>query len=247
MRQPLIGITTSRSASPRGVPLFAAAQAYVQAIAQAGGAPVLLPLGLEESTLHTLTSQLDGILFSGGGDIHPESYGSQSHPMVEDIDPDRDRVELWLVQQVIQRQQPFLGICRGFQVINVGLGGTLYEDILDQHPAAQQHQFFPEQPRSYRAHTVNLQAGSRLAALLGPGPVQVNSLHHQGVRKLAPGAFASAYALDGILEGLEIPGHPFGLAIQWHPEWLQDDPAMQRLFRSFIEAAAGEADPTRPA
>ena len=242
MHPPLIGITTSRSATNLGVPLFAAAQAYVEAITQAGGAPVLLPLGLDESTLRTLASRLDGILFSGGGDIQPEIYGSHSHPAVDEVDPDRDRVEFWLVQQVIQRQQPFLGICRGFQVINVALGGTLYEDILDQHPAALQHQYFPGHPRSYRAHSVRIQEDSRLATLLQAETAQVNSLHHQGVRLLAPDAQASAYAEDGILEGLELPGHPFGLAVQWHPEWLREDPAMRRIFQAFIQAAAGRLD-----
>jgi len=242
MRQPLIGITTSRSATRQGVPTFAAAQAYVEAISQAGGAPVLLPLGLDEPSLLTLISRLDGILFSGGGDLQPEIYGSPSHPAVADIDADRDRLELWLVDQVFKRQLPFLGICRGFQVLNVGRGGTLYEDILDQHPAAQKHDFFPARPRSYRAHTVHLQAGSRLAELLKADVIAVNSMHHQGVRQLAPSAQPSAYAEDGILEGLEFPGHPFGMAVQWHPEWLREDPAMRGLFSAFIQAAAENSD-----
>lgn len=243
MRQPLIGITTFRSATNRAVPLFSAAQAYTEAIAQAGGAPVLLPLGADETTLSTYLDRLDGILFSGGGDVRPETYGSQPHPLVDEVDPDRDRIELWLVQQVVQRRQPFLGICRGFQVINISLGGTLYEDILDQHPAAQQHQYFPAYPRSYRAHSVHVQPGSQLANLLQAETVQVNSLHHQGVRQLAPGLQAAATAGDGILEGLELPGHPFGLAVQWHPEWLREDTAMRRIFRAFILAAARGEEP----
>ena len=164
MVQPLIGITTHRSTTSLGVPLFSAAQAYVEAVVRAGGAPVLLPLGLDETTLEALTSRLDGILFSGGGDIEPELYGSQSHPKVDEIDYDRDRVELWLVQQVLRLKLPFLGICRGLQVINVGLGGSLYEDILEQHPSAQQHQFSPSHPRTYRAHAVQVQAGPAGAA-----------------------------------------------------------------------------------
>lgn len=243
MVQPLIGITTHRSATSLGVPLFSAAQAYVEAVVRAGGAPVLLPLGLDETTLEALTSRLDGILFSGGGDIQPELYGSQSHPKVDEIDHDRDRVELWLVQQVLRLKLPFLGICRGLQVINVGLGGSLYEDILDQHPSAQQHQFSPGHPRTHRAHTIQVLAGSRLATILGTETVQVNSLHHQGVRNLAPALQANAFAPDGILEGLEIPDHPFGIAVQWHPEWLRDDPVMQRIFQAFILAATGNQTP----
>lgn len=246
MRQPIIGITTSRTTSSLGVPLFSAAQAYVEAVTQAGGAPVLLPMGLDENTLQTLINRLDGILFSGGGDIQPELYGSQSHPKVDEVDHDRDRVELWLVQQVLRRKQPFLGICRGFQVINVALGGSLYEDILDQHPSAQQHQFFPGHPRNHLAHSVQVQAGSRLATILGAESLQVNSLHHQGVRNLAPALQANAYAPDGILEGLEIPDHPFGIAVQWHPEWLRDDPVMQRIFRAFILAATSSQAPDLP-
>lgn len=243
MRQPLIGITTSRGFAQHRVPTFAAAQAYVEAIVQAGGAPVLLPLGLDKSTLLTLATRLDGILFSGGGDLQPEIYGSSPHPMVDDVDPDRDRIELWLVEQVFERQLPFLGICRGFQVINVGMGGTLYEDILDQHPTAHQHSYFPGHPRDYRAHTVRVQANSHLKNLLQAETIAVNSLHHQGVRQLAASAIPNAYAEDGILEGLEFPGHPFGLAVQWHPEWLRDDPAMRRIFLAFVQAAAGKTEP----
>jgi len=241
MRQPLIGITTSRSVTQHKVPTFALTQAYVEAIAQAGGAPVLLPLGLDEPTLHTLANRMDGILFSGGGDLQPQIYGSSSHPKVDDVDPDRDRIELWLVEQVFKHQIPFLGICRGFQVINVGMGGTLYEDILDQHPAAQKHDYFPGHPRSYRAHTVRVKENSRLAMLLQAETIPVNSLHHQGVRRLAASAIPSAYAEDGILEGLEFPDHPFGLAVQWHPEWLRDEPAMRQIFSAFIQAAARQS------
>lgn len=241
MRQPLIGITTSRGVTQHRVPTFTATQAYVEAISQAGGAPVLIPLGLDEPTLLTLTNRLDGILFSGGGDLQPDNYGSAPHPLVADVDPDRDRIELWLVEQVFKIQLPFLGICRGFQVINVGMGGTLYEDILDQHPAAQKHDYFPGHARSFRAHTVRLQANSHLAALLQAETIPVNSLHHQGVRQIAASAVPSAYAEDGILEGLEFPDHPFGLAVQWHPEWLRDDPAMRRIFSAFIQAASGNS------
>lgn len=241
MRQPLIGITSSRGTTSHGVPTFAVAQAYVEAILQAGGVPLLIPLGLDQATLLTLIDRLDGILFSGGGDIQPATYGSQAHPAVDDVDTDRDRIELWLVEQVLKRQQPFLGICRGFQVINVALGGTLYEDILDQHPGAQKHSFFPGHPRNFLAHTVQVQAGSQLSALLQTESIPVNSLHHQGVRQLAPALQPSAYAADGIIEGIEIPDHPFGLAVQWHPEWLRDDPAMRRIFTAFIQAAGATA------
>lgn len=247
MQQPLIGITTHRSYTALGVPLFAAAQAYAEAIIQAGGAPVLIPLGLSESTLETLLNRLDGLLFSGGGDIAPETYGSQPDLKVDDVDRDRDQIEFWLVHQAIQRPLPFLGICRGLQVINVALGGTLYSDILDQHPGAMPHQFFPGHPRSYRAHTVKIASGSHLAQFLDQDQIAVNSLHHQGVNQLADKALANALAPDGILEGLEIPDHPFGMAVQWHPEWMQDDLAMQRLFQAFVQASSENHQPSRSA
>jgi putative glutamine amidotransferase len=238
MHPPLIGLTTYRTTNAANHPILALGENYVQAIAQAGGLPVLIPLGLLEEQLDGLLAQLDGILFSGGGDVDPEIYGMDSAPQVNGVDPDRDRVEIRLVKNASSKGLPFLGICRGLQVINVALGGTLYTHIADQHPQALKHDYYPDWPRDYLPHTVRVAPESRLAAILGVANPGVNSLHHQGIRALAPGLQPTAWASDGLIEAFELPAHPFGLAVQWHPEWLTAQTPMQALFRAFVEAAA---------
>lgn len=238
MRPPLIGITTYRTKNAAGNPIMALAEHYVQSISQAGGHPVLIPLGLPEAQLTSLAAQMDGILFSGGGDISPESYGLESSPVVKGVDPDRDRVEIQMVQSAVSDGQPFLGICRGLQVINVALGGTLYTDISDQHPNAIKHNYNTGWPRDHLPHNIQVDPASLLAPILDTNAPGVNSLHHQGIRDLAPGLQVSATAPDDLIEGIELPEHPFGLAVQWHPEWLTKHRPMRHLFQAFVEAAA---------
>lgn len=240
MSAPLIGITSARVRSPYGFPLIQVTEAYVQALTQAGAIPVLIPLGLPESTLASLLPRLDGVLFSGGGDIAPERYGHEAHSLVDGVDRDRDQVEIQLLQETLRAGRPFLGICRGIQLINIGLGGTLYEDILDQRPQALQHQYYPNWPRNYLAHPIHVDEASRLGKILGAKETQVNSLHHQGIEHLAVGVQVTATAPDGVIEAFELPDYPFGIAVQWHPEWLREDPAMRNLFREFVLAANGE-------
>ncbi len=237
MTKPLIGLTTSRLAHKEGFSMLAVTEAYTEAIAEAGGAPVLIPLGLDDETLQAILPRLDGILFTGGGDIHPDAYGGTSHPKVYGVDQDRDRIELELVQDLSQNETPFLGICRGFQVIVVALGGSLYEDILDQHPGARKHDYFPDWPRDHLAHTVQIDQDSQLAKILGSTQVEVNSLHHQGARKVPPVLRETAHAPDGTVEAVELTGHVFGMAVQWHPEWLRMHAPMRSLFQAFVEAA----------
>ena len=238
MRPPLIGITTYRTKNAAGNPIMALAEHYVQSISKAGGNPVLIPLGLPKTQLTSLTAQLDGILFSGGGDIGPESYDAESSPVVKGVDPDRDRVEIQMVRNVVSAGLPFLGICRGLQVINVALGGTLYTHIEDQHPNAIKHSYNTGWPRDHLPHDVQVDPTSRLAPILGTTSPGVNSLHHQGICYLATGLQVNAIAPDGLIEGIELPDHPFGLAVQWHPEWLPTHRPMQQLFQAFVKAAA---------
>jgi putative glutamine amidotransferase len=236
MLPPIIGIIPSRKVDPPGAAIYIL-EAYIQAVASAGGAPLVIPLGLPEDTLAAIAQRLDGVLFSGGGDVHPDRYGGAMHPKVDQVDPDRDRVELFIFQEILRSQMPFLGICRGYQVINVALGGNLYEDVLDLHPAALDHRYQPGASRAHLAHPVAISPGSRLACILDQERVLVNSMHHQGVRLLAPSLRNTAVAPDGLIEAFELPDHPFGLAVQWHPECLQEHSTMQRLFQAFIRAA----------
>jgi putative glutamine amidotransferase len=232
----LIGVTTYRNQNAYSFTQFSISEAYISALANSGASPVLIPLGGSAAALDVLLARLDGLLFSGGGDIDPQAYHSQMHVSVQEVDRDRDRVEIYLMEQALGRRLPFMGICRGLQLINVALGGSLYEDILDQHEGAIQHQFFPGWPRDHLAHKVQIEADSSLGRILGATELPVNSLHHQGVKSLAPELRATAVAPDGIIEGFELPGYPFGLAVQWHPEWLQAHTPMRALFRAFIQA-----------
>jgi putative glutamine amidotransferase len=235
MLKPLIGLTTTRMPNPSGRPAFGINEPYVKSVANAGGLPILIPLGLSNDDLDVLLPRLDGILFTGGYDIDPRQYGNQPHPKVEVIDADRDRVEMHLVHTVIQSGKSFLGICRGCQVINVALGGSLYEDLPEQLPGEVHHDNH-DHPRNFLAHHIDIQSDSRLAKIMSSNHARVNSLHHQGVRKLAPELRTSAIASDGLIEAFELPGYPFGLAVQWHPEELQEHEVMRKLFQTFIHS-----------
>lgn len=234
MARPVIGLTCGRHTSQDNVRVVGTSEAYTQAVLRAGGLPLLIPLGLPGAELQRLVALVDGLLFTGGGDVEPERYQSQPHPLVDSVDPDRDQIEIDLLRHAAANGIPFFGICRGLQLINVAMGGSLYEDICDQHPGALQHQHFDDQPRDYRAHEVEIAPESALGQILEQSRVHVNSLHHQGIRELAPGLTASAWAPDGIIEGIELISDTFGLAVQWHPEWLPQDDGMRRLFSAFI-------------
>jgi len=237
MTKPVVGVTTFHTDSRRGYIYISVTEAYVKAVANAGAVPILIPIGLPEEDLNQLLSTVNGVLFTGGGDMDPTLYGGLPHPTIHDIDLDRDRMEIYLARQVLEHETPFLGICRGLQVINVALGGSLYTHIQDQHPNALKHDYFPGRPRNFHAHPVKVDEGTSLAGIMGQPIVQVNSLHHQGIDRLAPDLTPTAYAPDGLTEAVELPNHRFGLAVQWHPEWLQDQAEMRALFTAFVHAA----------
>lgn len=234
--RPLIGLTTYNSKNEYGNPVVALATHYIQAIMQAGGMPVLIPNLLAEPEWREFYERLDGIVFTGGGDIETRIFNGVDHPKVDGIDPARDALELPLLRAAAEGGKPFLGICRGLQVVNVALGGTLFTDIADQLPGAERHDWHEGYPRMHLAHSVRVEQGSRLAQILQEPTTDVNSLHHQGIKDLAPALKATAHAPDGLVEAVELPGHPFGLAVQWHPEWLVEHESARRLFQTFIEA-----------
>jgi putative glutamine amidotransferase len=236
MSHPLIGITARHGKNPDGLTTVQILRAYVTALVEAGGAPILIPPELEEDRWQTLLAHLDGILFSGGADIGLDHFTGEPHPTIV-VEADRDAIELPLLRAAVDADKPLLGICRGLQVMNVALGGTLFTHILDQLPGALQHDQSAGKPRSYLAHPVRVEEGTRLANILGAPVLQVNSLHHQGIKDLAPGLLPIAYAPDGLVEGIELPNHKFALAVQWHPEWMTTHEEMRKLFREFIEAA----------
>ncbi len=234
--KPIIGITTNSATNSYGQPTILLQQSYVRVIQQAGGVPVLIPSSIADDGWDALYSRLDGVLFSGGGDIALDHFTGDPHPRIDDVDPARDSVELKMVQAAASDGKPFLGICRGCQVVNVALGGTLYTHIPDQLPNALDHDY-PGNRRTVLVHEVKLEEGTRIAEIFGEPIIKVNSLHHQGLKDIAPSLRVAGHAPDGLVEAVELPNHPFGLAVQWHPEWLTDQEWTRNLFRKFVEAA----------
>ena len=236
---PLIGIPGHSDQSSRsGTPVFAQNQTYVEAVATTGGAPVLIPLNLDEGALRAIYERLDGLLLAGGGDLHPKHYGEAVHEKCGQSDEARDTVELTLARWSMAEGLPVLGICRGIQVMNVAAGGALYQDIASQSPGSLKHDCWPDYARNYLTHQVTVSGDSQLAAILGQSQVGVNSMHHQAVKDLAPSFRAVARASDGLIEAIEDHDHPFAVGVQWHPEELVEDaPPMRRLFEDFVSAA----------
>jgi putative glutamine amidotransferase len=234
--QPIIGITTDQSNNSYGQAIVNLSKAYVNAILQAGGVPVLIPSSVVNDGWKALYSRLDGILFSGGGDISLNYFKGEPHQRIEDVEPERDRVEMNLLQAAVSDGKPFLGICRGCQLLNVRMGGTLYTHIPDQLPGALDHSY-PGTMRTVLVHEVKIEEGTRIAEMLGEPIVMVNSLHHQGLKDIPKSLRIAGYAPDGLVEAIELPGHPFGVAVQWHPEWLTDQLPTRNLFTKFVETA----------
>jgi putative glutamine amidotransferase len=234
--KPLIGITTNQSGNAHGQPTIILMQSYVNAVIQAGGVPVLIPSLIAEDGWDALYSRLDGILFSGGGDIGLEHAPGNPHPRIDDVDLERDSLELKMVRAAIADGKPFFGICRGCQVVNVALGGTLYTHIPDQLPNALDHSY-PGNLRTILVHEIKLEEGTRVGEIYNEPIIRVNSLHHQGLKDVPASLRVAGHAPDGLVEAIELPDHPFGVAVQWHPEWLTDQPSTRNLFRKFIQAA----------
>ena len=239
MRKPVIGIPCFafvRADTQR--PIYASNQAYVQAIERAGGAPVLIPPMSSADALVTIRSQLDGLLLAGGSDVDPTLYGEDAIPECKSLDPERDRLELELAQWALQRRLPTFGICRGMQVLNVAAGGSLYQDIATQLRGGLDH-LAEGKARSHIAHDIRLDPSSTIAGILGSDRIDVNSFHHQSVKRLGQGFSVVAVAQDGVVEAMETADAPFLVAVQYHPEELErHDPGSQRLFQAFVAAAS---------
>ncbi|MEA3376138.1 MAG: gamma-glutamyl-gamma-aminobutyrate hydrolase family protein [Chloroflexota bacterium] len=240
MSTPIIGITgyADQSARPPNVPVFAIARTYVEAVSLAGGTPLIVPPYLEGDPLRAAFDGIDGLILSGGGDIHPSFFADSDRGLLWRVDERRDRGELSLARWALDERRPVLGICRGIQALNVASGGTLIQDIPTQMSSTLSHSSIAGRPLPTVAHTVEMQSGSHLSDLLGAGEVDVNSAHHQAVKELGDPLVVVARAPDGVIEALEAPGHPFCIGVQWHPEvMIESAPIMRRLFEGLIEAA----------
>jgi putative glutamine amidotransferase len=243
VRKPLIGITPGSSidALSHGTfERFSINAAYANAILAAGGIPVVLPF---QANAAALAESLDGLLLSGGSDIAPSRFGAaEIHPETYGISPERDQFEVDLFQHALARNTPILGVCRGIQLVNVALGGTLIQDIATEHVAAE-----PIQHRQQRngvaanqpGHDVAIDAGTWLHHQLGTTSLPVNSFHHQAIADLAPGLEVIARATDGTIEAVTMPDRSFVFAVQWHPELMfVDHPAHLIPFQGLVDAAA---------
>ncbi len=238
MTAPVIGLPTL--AIPRGEkpPRFGINQAYVAALVRAGCAPVLIPLLEDDNVLLAIFERLDGIVFPGGADVAPAEYGEEQLPDINVVETARDSTELRLARWAYEASLPMLGICRGQQLLNVALGGTLYQDLLIQGATDVDHSDRDGRARSALMHRVALEPDSRLAQLIDETTVEVNSLHHQAIKSVAQALTVTGWSEDGVIEAVEAGDARFLIAVQWHPEELTDLPWVSRLFKGFAQAAA---------
>jgi putative glutamine amidotransferase len=214
--------------------------AYARSVVVAGGVPLILSPVLGPSYAGRALDGLDGLLLTGGEDIDPAWYGAEPSPELYPPSRERDLFELAIFAAARQRDLPILGICRGIQLVNVGLGGTLHQDLPSERPGPVDHN--PPADRAARSHDVVLESGSRAAIALGATRLRVNSFHHQAIRDLAPGVVVSGTTEDGVIEAVESPADaPWLLAVQWHPEEMHaDGRAPERgLFKALVAEAAG--------
>ena len=191
---------------------------YVQAVIRAGGLPLIIPVGIE-ADVEQLVGMLDGLLLSGGNDINPMLFNEEPHADLGEVSPSRDSIELELARQMLKTDKPILGICRGLQVLNVAVGGTLYQDLHKQNegPILQHLQ---KAPNTHPSHFVQLEKGSLLESIAGSERIQVNSFHHQSLKDVPAVFKVTGVASDGIIEAVESTDEHFVLGVQWHPELL---------------------------
>lgn len=232
MALPVIGITTyARNEAGR----YALPAEYVGAVLRAGGLPLLIAAAWEPGLASRYLERLDGLVLAGGGDLDPAGYAGRRHETMYEVDPDRDRLELELVRELLRHPRPTLAVCRGMQLVNVALGGTLIEHLPDEIGETVRHR---KPPRDAVPHPVRLRADSRLAAILAATEICPMSWHHQGIRSLGAGLTAVAHAPDGTIEALELEGQPALVAVQWHPELTaHEDATQQRLFDYLVRQA----------
>lgn len=228
-RAPLIGITThSRNAANEVV----LPGTYIDAVESVGGNPILLPPN--QAHLESLLDVLDGVIFSGGGDIHPIHYNGEDHPTIYGVDDDRDTFEIALAKLALMRKIPVLGICRGMQILTVATGGNLIPHVPEVYGDAIEHRL--DNPRRPIPHEIDVLPGSELVNLLGALRLDIVSWHHQAVRTASSAWKLAAISSDGVTEAIEHVSHPWAIGLQWHPELSMGNPAHQRFFRLFVQA-----------
>lgn len=239
MKKPVIGISGSITILENGrFPGYRRTyvnEDYVKSIVQAGGTPLLLPLTTDETIITHYCSIIDGLVLSGGHDVSPLTYGEQPLQKLGHTLPERDVFDGLLIKHALKTQMPILGICRGLQILNVTLGGTLYQD-LDYVPDCNLKHDQYHDP-SLATHEIVIEASSKLFEIMKTSSIQTNSFHHLAIKTLGEGLKVTAKAADGIIEAIELEAHPFVLGVQWHPEMMSSsDVKMKSLFESLIQA-----------
>jgi putative glutamine amidotransferase len=244
--RPLIGVPTQTLQAIDGIPpelphSWVMNHRYYTALALVGAAPVMVPLLVSDvAALRGIYDALDGVFIAGGVDIDPSSYHEPRAALCGRTDLDRDGVEILFAQWARADGKPLFGVCRGLQIINVAAGGSLYQDCAEFREGSIKHDYFPTagHARDFRAHAISVAEGSRLHEAFGSTEVEVNSMHHQGLKQIADGLVTTATAPDGLVEALEASGDAFVVGVQWHPEMLIDhDAGTRRLFEAFVDAA----------
>lgn len=234
MKQPMIGLLCAHSTEKRDQ--YYVTNANIQAVIRAGGIPVLIPYQPKEQVFRILEG-LDGLMLPGGDDVDPNRYGENPSVHCGEIDPLWDELDLWAAGFALERNLPILAICRGCQVLNVALGGTLIQDIPSQIKDSLKHA--QKAPTWYATHDIAVQSASLLGSIWENGPQKVNSYHHQSIAKVGKGLRVVASAPDGVIEAVESTEHRFVLGVQWHPEHMIDHyPVAKRIFEHFIQAAS---------
>ncbi|MEW5721133.1 MAG: gamma-glutamyl-gamma-aminobutyrate hydrolase family protein [Chloroflexota bacterium] len=239
--KPLIGISMHTFVADN-ITRSAGLASYTRAVDRAGGAPIFIPLNLDDETLRAVFARLDGLLLQGGLDVHPKEYGEEVAPYCGEIDAAEDATELRLLKWAFEKPLPTLAICRGIQVLNVAAGGSLYQDLDAQVPNILHHPHIKGNPPDFLAHPIRVEPDSRLGRALGAPEIAVNSRHHQAVKQIAPGFRVTARAPDGVVEAIE-PDDPrrFILGVQFHPENLIDDARILNLFQAFVRESESRA------
>jgi len=244
--KPLIGITANHSYDDSigintklGLPgqdWQIIASDYINAVERAGGCPIIIPIVREFDTVWDFVSGLDGIIFTGGSDLNPKLYNELPKYGLGSINPIRDEHEIKLCKKVVfETEMPVLGICRGMQLINVTLGGTLFQDLKNEWKGGFNHTL-SNFPKYFPSHNVYLSKGSKLYDIFEREEIWVNSFNHQAVKELGKGLIASMRAEDGLIEGIEWEGERFIVAVQWHPEMMIDKyDEYLILFKKFIK------------
>lgn len=207
-------------------------------IEEAGGIPFILPHSADENTIKQIAFTIDGLYLTGGNDINPFYFNEEPHPKLGHINPTRDFFEKAIIEEVLDLKKPILGVCRGEQMLNVALGGSLYQDLYSQNEE-ELLQHSQKAPIGHRSHFVNIIEGTLLHRIIGENKITVNSRHHQAVRELGSGLQCSGTSSDHVIEAIESIHHPFVLGVQWHPENLAihaNDAASKKIYASFIKA-----------